>query len=53
MPILNNYRAVINTHTDKLPILFKSVLVGLLAGIVVAAYRLILTFAGDWSIEFF
>ncbi len=53
MTTINNYRAVINTHTDKLPILFKSVLVGLVAGVVVAAYRLILTYAGEGSIEFY
>lgn len=53
MTIINNYRSVINTHIDKLPILFKSVLVGLFAGIVVAAYRLILTFVGEGSIEFY
>ena len=53
MTIINNYRAVINTHADKLPVLFKSVLVGLLAGIVVAAYRLILTYTGEWSLNFY
>src|SRR5665647_2948854 len=53
MTIINNYKAVINTHTDKLTTLFKSVLVGLLAGIVIAAYRLILTYTGEWSLDFY
>src|SRR5665648_634448 len=53
MTVINNYKAVINTHSEKLPILYKSVLVGLLAGIIVAAYRLILTYTGEWSLEFY
>ena len=49
MKIANNYWAVINLHVRKLPILFKSVLVGILAGIVVCAYRYTLIVAEEWS----
>jgi H+/Cl- antiporter ClcA len=53
LKIMNNYWAVINLHVRKLPILFKSVLVGILAGIVVCAYRYTLIVAEEWSLRFY
>lgn len=51
--LVNNYKAVINTHANKLPILYKSVLVGIVAGIVVSGYRMTLTAAEEISIELY
>jgi uncharacterized protein YacL len=47
MKVLNNYKAAIKTDQNKLPILFKSIVIGLLVGIVVVAYRLTLIGAED------
>ena len=49
MNLANNYHAVINPHSGKVPILMKSILVGLLAGAVVNTYRFVLTEAEEWS----
>jgi len=45
----NNYRAAIRLYSDKLPIVFKSTLVGLCSGLITVLYRLALTWAEDFS----
>lgn len=47
----NNYRALINRESKKLPILLKSIVVGLLAGMIVAAYRFSLIKAESFSLQ--
>ncbi|MGB8452144.1 MAG: ClC family H(+)/Cl(-) exchange transporter [Anaerocolumna sp.] len=42
MKMKNNYKSVINTDSTRLHIVYKSMLVGLLAGVVTCAYRLLL-----------
>ncbi len=53
MRIHNNYEAVINTNSKKLPILYKSILVGLLVGVVITAYRLMLMRAEELSFRIY
>ncbi len=53
MKIKNNYKAVINTNSKNLHILYKSILVGLLVGIVTSAYRLTLMGAEKLSFELY
>lgn len=53
MTIKNNYRAVINLHKNELPIIMKSILVGLLTGIVINVYRLVLIRAEELSLEMY
>lgn len=43
--MVNNYKAVVDMDSRKLFIVFKSLIVGLLSGIVVSIYRLIIMFA--------
>jgi H+/Cl- antiporter ClcA len=45
----NNYKSVINTDSTRLHIVYKSMLVGLIAGIVTCAYRFILMKAEELS----
>jgi H+/Cl- antiporter ClcA len=49
--IVNNYRTLLDVR--KLPILYKSVLVGLAVGIIVNAYRFALVAAEKWSLQFY
>lgn len=49
MKIVNNYEAVIGISHKKIPILLKSILIGLMIGVVVSAYRLVLTYAESFS----
>jgi H+/Cl- antiporter ClcA len=53
MRINNNYKAVINSNSEKLPVLFKSILVGLSVGIVITAYRLTLMEAEELSFRLY
>ena len=53
MKIKNNYDAVINTHSKNLHILYKSILIGLLVGVVASLYRLILMGAEELSLNIF
>ena len=53
MKIINSYWTLLNLHVKKLPILYKSILVGLLAGIAADAYRLALILAEEWSLQFY
>lgn len=50
MKIKNNYSRVINTHESRLKIVYKSILIGLLAGTVSVAFRYVLEQAGSLSI---
>lgn len=45
----NNYLEAINAYSKKMPILLKSILIGILAGIVVSGYRYVLIEAGEIS----
>lgn len=38
----NNYKALVHSYSNKIPILLKSILVGILVGIVITLYRLTL-----------
>ncbi|MBR0597489.1 ClC family H(+)/Cl(-) exchange transporter [Sinanaerobacter chloroacetimidivorans] len=49
----NNYKAVINIDSKKESILLKSILVGILAGIVTCLYRIVLTQAEEYSFQFY
>lgn len=49
----NNYEEAINAYTKKTPILLKSILIGLLTGIVVSGYRFILIEAGELSFRIY
>ncbi|MBP3040868.1 ClC family H(+)/Cl(-) exchange transporter [Bacillaceae bacterium Marseille-Q3522] len=49
----NNYRAIINSESRKLPILFKSIAIGLFVGIVIAAYRFTLLGAEAYSFKIY
>lgn len=49
----NNYKDATNMYSRKLPMLYKSMLVGFFVGIVVVAYRLILLNAENLSFEIF
>jgi len=45
----NNYKAVVERDSKRLPVLYKSILVGLSVGIVTSLYRLTLMRAEDFS----
>ncbi len=49
MKVKNNYEAVINAQSNKLPVLLKSIIVGLLVGMVASVYRWILAGAEELS----
>ncbi|MGE4283146.1 MAG: ClC family H(+)/Cl(-) exchange transporter [Clostridia bacterium] len=51
--IHNNYKAIINTDSKKLPILYKSILIGLFVGIVTTLYRLVLMEAEELSFRIY
>lgn len=53
MKVKNNYKAVIDLPANKLPIIAKSILVGLLTGILISAYRLVLVYAGEISLKLY
>lgn len=53
MKTKNNYKAVINLSSNRLPIIAKSILVGLLTGLLISAYRLILVYAGELSLNLY
>lgn len=49
----NNYKALIHIHSNKLPILCKSIIIGLFVGIVITAYRLTLMNAEEISFKIY
>lgn len=49
----NNYNELTNLHSKTLPILYKSMLVGFLAGIVVVLYRIVLFHTEHLSFELY
>ena len=49
----NDYKRVLKTHERKIPIILKSIVVGLVAGIVVVLYRLTLGQAEQLSQKFY
>ncbi|MDD2215820.1 MAG: chloride channel protein [Eubacteriales bacterium] len=53
MKIKNNYEAVINLPSNKFSIMLKSILVGLLTGILISAYRFVLVYAGEISLKLY
>jgi H+/Cl- antiporter ClcA len=53
MEIKNNYKAVVNSDSKSLHTLYKSILVGLLVGIIISAYRLTLIGAEELSFRLY
>lgn len=49
----NNYKALIRSYSNKIPILLKSILIGLLVGIVITLYRLTLMNSEKISFEIY